>query len=346
MKKILHVSDNFGGGLVTAVQGYVASASQHQHYLLVARRAGYHDGMEWAKNLAGEFPLPSSVWQAPGVIRKYYAQLQPDWVHLHSSFAGAYGRLAFLPRHKIIYTPHCYAFERRDVRPLVRFAYWLAEQILAAGNATVAAASPHEAACARRMLLPQNTLLLPNVPVIPDTAFGVRRAYRRGTRLRIAMVGRLCPQKDPDFFIATVKAAQQQDLPVDFVWLGGGDDAWQSQLTQLGVEVSGWISHAEILQKLAQCDVYFHTALWESGPLSVLEAAQLGLMMVCRSIPAIAMLPVQPGVQTPAEAVAMFAALNRGAIPAGLTAINETLNGIYNFPAQRAALARLYEGAR
>lgn len=24
MKKILHVSDNFGGGLVTAVQGYVA----------------------------------------------------------------------------------------------------------------------------------------------------------------------------------------------------------------------------------------------------------------------------------------------------------------------------------
>lgn len=342
MKKILHVSDNFGGGLVTAVQGYVASAPQHRHYLLVARRSGYHDGMDWAKSLAGEFPLPSSIKKAPGVIRQYYREMQPDWIHLHSSFAGAYGRITFLPRHKIIYTPHCYAFERRDVSPFVRAAYWLAEQILAAGNATVAAASPHEAECARQMFIPQNTMLLPNVPVIPESAFAARRTYQRGERLRIAMVGRLCPQKDPDFFIATVKLAQAQGLPVDFLWLGGGDDAWQAQLEALGVQVTGWVSHGEILERMAQCDIYFHTALWESGPLSVLEAAQLGLHLVCRSIPAIDALPVKPAAKDAVEAVQMIAAIMRGKIPEGLTAINTTLNDIYNFPAQRAALARLY----
>lgn len=192
------------------------------------------------------------------------------------------------------------------------------------------------------MFVPQNTMLLPNVPVIPETAFVTRRAHQRGERLRVAMVGRLCPQKDPDFFIATVKLAQAQGLPVDFLWLGGGDDAWQAQLEALGVQVTGWVSHGEILDRMAQCDVYFHTALWELDRSLVLEAAQLNLHLVCRSIPAIDALPVNPAAKDAAEAVQMIAAIIRGKIPQGLTAINTTLNDIYNFPAQRAALVWLY----
>lgn len=342
MKKILHISDNFGGGLVTALHGYVENTPQHQHFLLAAKRAGYHDAMEWAKRFAGQYVLPSSVRQAPGLIRQLVKEIQPDWVHLHSSFAGAYGRLAFLPRRQVIYTPHCYAFERHDIRSVVRLGYLLAEQVLAFGNATVAAVSPREAELAQRMLLPQRIVMLPNVPVIPHAAIAARQAYRRGERLRVAMVGRLTPQKDPDFFIRMVKFAQAQSLPIDFIWLGGGEDTWARQLSELGVMVTGWISHGEILERLAQCDVYCHTALWESGPLSVLEAAQLGLLLVCRGIPPIDTLPVRPNFQTEAEGVAMLSMIAERKIPAGLTEINATLNARYSVETQKAALLELY----
>lgn len=342
MKKILHISDNFGGGLVTALHGYVENTPQHRHYLLAAKRAGYHDAMEWAKRFAGQYTLPSSVRQAPGVIRQLVKEIQPDWVHLHSSFAGGYGRMAFLPRRRVIYTPHCYAFERHDIGVPVRLAYLIVEQLLALGNATVAAVSPREGELARHMLVPQRIVMLPNVPVVPEAAFTARRNHQRGVRLRAAMVGRLTPQKDPDFFIRMVKLAQSQSLPIDFVWLGGGDDVWAKQLTDLNVTVTGWISHGEILERLAQCDVYCHTAAWESGPLSVLEAAQLGLLLVCRGIPPIDTLPVRPNFQTEAEGVAMLAAIAVGNVPAGLPAINAVLNDRYSVPAQRAALLELY----
>jgi glycosyltransferase involved in cell wall biosynthesis len=342
MAKILHVSDNFGGGLVTALHGYVENSRQHQHYLLAAKRAGYHDAMEWAKHFSGQYQLPSSFREAPAVIRALDAEIKPDWIHLHSSFAGAYGRLAFLPRRKIIYTPHCYAFERKDINPVIRAGYWLVEQLLAAGNAKVAAISPREDQLARAMLLPQQTVMLPNVPIIPEAAFTTRQAYQRGERLRVAMVGRLTPQKDPDYFIATVKLVKLRNLPIDFIWLGGGDDVWAKQLTDLGVTVTGWISHGEILERLAQCDVYFHTAAWESGPLSVLEAAQLGLMMVCRAIPAIDVLPVRPNVGSVLQAADVICGIAQGVIPEGLSAINGVLNQKYSLSTQQAALAELY----
>ncbi len=342
MKKILHISDNFGGGLVTALHGYVENTPQHRHYLLAAKRAGYHDAMEWAKRFAGQYQLPSSALKAPGVIRQIVKDIQPDWVHLHSSFAGGYGRLALLPRSQVIYTPHCYAFERHDISAPVRLAYRIVEELLALGNATVAAVSPREGELARRLIVSQRVVMLPNVPVVPEAAFAARRTYQQGDRLRVTMVGRLTPQKDPDFFIRVVKLTKAQSLPIDFIWLGGGDDNWATQLTDLGVTVTGWISHSEILERLAQCDVYLHTALWESGPLSVLEAAQLGLLLVCRGIPPIDTLPVRPNFQTEAEGVTMLAAIAGGTIPAGLMDINAVLNDRYSVTAQQAALKELY----
>jgi len=342
MTKILHISANFGGGLATALHGYVENSPHYQHYLMVEKRTGYHDGMAWAKHFAGQYDLPRSIFSAPCAIRKVYQEIQPDWIHLHSSFAGAYGRMAGLPRSKVIYTPHCYAFERRDISAAARMAYLLMEQVLALGNATVAAVSPREAVCAQRMLASQKTVMLPNVPVIPVSAFARRQQHQRGARWKVAMVGRLNPQKDPDFFIATVKLAQKYDLPLDFIWLGGGEDHWAQQLKALGVPVTGWLSHEEILGQMAECDIYFHTAAWESGPLSVLEAAQLGLTLVCRSIPAIDTLPVQPSVATPAAAVDTMMQLLQGTASPQFATINATLNERYSVSAQKAALAELY----
>ena len=144
MKKILHVTESLGGGVATALKGYVQSSPDHWHFLLATKRDGAHDKMTWLQNLAGLDELPRGFLPAVQTIRAVYKKIQPDWVHLHSSFAGGYGRLAFLPRRKVIYTPHCYAFERRDIDQWQSLVYRLAEQVLCLGSSVIAATSPRE----------------------------------------------------------------------------------------------------------------------------------------------------------------------------------------------------------
>ena len=51
--------------------------------------------------------------------------------------------------------------------------------------------------------------------------------------------------------------------------------------------MTGWLSRSQALGWLASADVYVHTAAWEGLPVSVLEAAALGLPIVARRIPAL-----------------------------------------------------------
>ncbi|MEJ0063738.1 MAG: glycosyltransferase [Alphaproteobacteria bacterium] len=344
MKKILHITESLGGGVATAMQGYLQSTPQHWHFLLAAAREGTHDKMGWLQGFAGHYELPRSLSPAVKTIRKVYDDIKPDWVHLHSSYAGAYGRMAMLPRNRVVYTPHCYAFERRDVSKLKRWYYMLAEQLLCIGGGATAAVSPRELELAQKMLIAQHTILLPNSPVIPENIRELRRGHKRGEKLRIAMVGRLSPQKDPTFFLETVNLAKERDVPAEFVWLGGGDAAWEKKMRAAGVEVSGWMPHEQLLAKLAGCDIYYHTAAWESCPMSILEASHLGLLLVCRDTPAIASLPVQPIVPSVKAAVDSFTQMAWGESldTSPFAAINDVLNKNYNETTQRDALLDLY----
>ena len=342
MKKILHVTESLGGGVATALRGYVRSAPQHQHYLLAAKRCGTHDKMEWLNSFAGHYELPRDFLPAVKTIRKVFAQIKPDWVHLHSSFAGGYGRLALLPRSKIIYTPHCYASERRDIGILQRAMCHLAEQILCLGSSVVAATSPREFELAERMAIAQHVVMMPNAAHLSDALIALRRDYRRGPKLKIVMVGRILPQKDPAFFLEAVTLARQQKLDAEFYWLGSGDAGWEKKLRAAGVHVSGWLDQDEVLRRMAQCDVYFHSAAWESCPLALLEAAALDMLLVCRRSPAIASLPVDPTVSSAQAAVDVFAQFSQNQDCAAFKQINAVLNAQYSAEIQSHALVDLY----
>ncbi|MBI1273552.1 MAG: glycosyltransferase [Alphaproteobacteria bacterium] len=344
MKKILHITESLGGGTATALFAYVRNAPQAEHHLLAAVRAGDDNGLAWKNTVAGLHTLPRGLFAPVREIRRVYRQLQPDWIHLHSSFAGAWGRMSGLPRAKIIYTPHCYAFERRDITAPLRAAYFMIEQGLAFMGGTLAAVGPHEAALGRRMLARQRIVPLPNAVAVPPHLVQLRktRQAKQVPPLRVAMVGRAAPQKDPGFFAATAALARHNNVRASFVWLGGGDTAAEAVLRDAGVEVSGWLSHADILTRLADCDLYYHTAAWEACPMSVLEAAQLDLPILARGIPALAALPVNETVNTPAAATEVIAMLAGGQ---GWEAFRQNalvLRANYNEEAQRQALAGLY----
>lgn len=301
MVTILHITEALGGGVAVALAGYITNSPTHRHVLLASLRPQDKLDIFWEGMLDASHDMPRNHIQAIRNIRRIYKQLAPDWVHLHSSFAGAWGRLAGIPANKVIYSPHCYAFERQDIAWPLRKLFWITEKALSWRCARIAAGSPHEARLSQRLRHDAKIFDLPLHVHVTEDLKKPRRLPKPDTTPRIAMVGRLVPQKDPRFFLEVVRRFRALGGRAQFVWLGGGDPLWEKILRQEGVEVSGWISdRASLLSHIAACDIYFHSAAWETGcSISALEAALLGLALVFREIPSLEGLPLPLKAKTP-----------------------------------------------
>jgi glycosyltransferase involved in cell wall biosynthesis len=106
----------------------------------------------------------------------------------------------------------------------------------------------------------------------------------------IVTVGRICPQKDPTWYLQAFQAYRGER---HWVWVGGAssDDeramADQAALEAAGVVVTGWLDRAAVFNWLKRAHVYVHTAAWEGNPMTLYEAAAQGLPVLARDIPAV-----------------------------------------------------------
>lgn len=292
--RILHVVHHLGGGLDTAIAAYACATDEFEHHLIfspdISCRVAIPDCF------ASQAEVSPKLWQFARGLRARVRELQPDIVHAHSSIAGAIARVSLSPHDRpIVYTPHCFAFERRDVGPMVRRSYKAIEQLLVARTAAVAACSPREAALAEGMNAP--TVYVPNVATyVPggEPAIVEAKTY--------VSSGRLTKQKCPWLF-----AEIAEQVPGAFEWIGGGSARWMQQLQAAGVTVTGWLDRQEALERMRRSSVYIHTAEWEGAPITVLEAAAMGLPVIARDTPALRELGCWPLWSTVDELAAILA---------------------------------------
>jgi glycosyltransferase involved in cell wall biosynthesis len=301
---VLHVVESLSGGVATALEDYLRSTPECRHVILSHRRTDAPTGDKLDELASEHLALPHGHLARVRAIRRQLKRLRPDVVHAHSSFAGAYTRLTAGPwRPSVVYTPHCFAFERTDVPMAIRAGFWLAEAALGLTGGYVAASSPREAGLARRLSSRGTVVYVPCSPHIPmiEPAKPVRR---QGRDLRVMMAGRLAAQKDPEFFARAARASRQTSPDTQWIWVGGGEPLYERLLRSAGVQVTGWLPRTESLQWLRTADVYVHTAAWEATGLSILEAAALGLPILARDIPATRSLGLSRLSETP-EALAI-----------------------------------------
>lgn len=292
MTRVLHITESFGAGVASAIRTYAQRSDEHEHILLRTIRDGEYVVEDDTSTFSSVLELPKGHFSAARAIRATISQMRPDVVHVHSSIAGLLTRLSTIRRRDrtLVYSPHCFAFERRDISLPVRVAIFLTEFALSLNTTTIAACSPREAAIAGRMLARTRPVVVPNTPpcspgVTPSEPLGANR-------WAIITTGRLGPQKDPQFFLNVVnqmkREIDKQQVPIAFspMWIGAGEEAWRRSLTGSGVTVSGWVSRQEASNQLASASVYVHTAAWEGFPIAILEAHALGLPIVVRRISA------------------------------------------------------------
>jgi glycosyltransferase involved in cell wall biosynthesis len=290
----------------------IASAPEAEHTVLILRRRPHfghterRDGVTYID--AGErVGLLHSLQQ----LAQAYRELRPDIVHAQSSYAGAYVRaLLPIPKGVIVYTPHCFAFERMDLSPSKRAVLRMVERMLAWRTGTLFAVSEHEGRLADSLSGRWRVIRAVNTPDLPDELVGSAHSPGPLDRVRVTAVGRICRQKDPEFFMDVVRIARRRGVDVDWTWIGDGEPHLRAGLENLGVTVTGWQDRVAAMQVLASSHICLHTAAWEVGvPMTVLEAAGMGVPSVVRSMASIDGDHIGIHVDSPAHAVSEISLL-------------------------------------
>lgn len=350
--QVLHVVESLGGGVATALESYIRNTPRQAHTVLAWRRDGAQTGDALDRLATTMLPLPAGRIAQLRAVRHHVARLRPDVIHAHSSYAGLYVRLLRRPGRSLVYTPHGFSFERRDIPVALRGLFWLIEAALSFRGACVAAVGPREARLAERLPGHQLVMYVPNVVDHLQPASSIRLASsppgdngENVGRLRVAALGRITAQKSPGFFRSAARLSRERRLPVDWIWVGGGDFEDERALREAGVLVTGWLSRPAALGWLSTVDAYVHTAAWEGAPLSVLEAATLDLPILARRSPALEALGVEPLHENPESLVAAVAGLLDGQRREQLRARSRSLLQKHRPDSQRRTLEQLYATA-
>ena len=342
--RVLHVTETFSSGVATAVHSFVENAPQADHYLIASVRDGAGVAMSEQHGFIEMADLPRGMVQACREIMRTFQRVRPDHVHVHCAYAGVYVRLLPIPRSKIIYSPHCFPFERLSDPGWMRAAYRTVESLLAFRTDRFGSVSRAEAALSRELPGRARVIEIPNVSHLPYRPRSNDRIA--APRPKVAFNGRLSEQKDPMFVVDALARAPELARGIDFTWIGGGEPRYEEALRSAGVRVTGWLPLDAVQSELRQSDVYVHTASWEGFPMSVLEAAALDVPVLARHIrafdgygfPRAAMLSGPSGF---IDAMQLLVKSPRAILSAGQE-MAEVLRKTFHRQAQAEALRALY----
>ncbi len=312
---IVHVAESFASGTASAIGDFVRNYPDAEHHVVYAfREEALVDSRE-LDCFASATAMPSGAVARIRFLRRHLRQCVDSFdgqviVHAHSSRAGGYVRAAVRKskRLPVVYTPHCYSFERTDVGRPMRLAFHGMEWLLSFNTTAYAACSPREAELSRWTTSSPRVVSVPNVtpPGLPA------REPTSGERpLRIVGNGRLGPQKDPQFFADAFRAAAAKHPGIEALWVGGGDARLEEVLHASGVQTTGWLSRREALKAMASGDLYLHTAVWEGFPISIMEAVGMGLPVVSRRQPYLHGFDMPAVIDQPGELACVMTQLTR-----------------------------------
>lgn len=218
-------------------------------------------------------------------VRQAASSGEFDAIHLHSSKAGAVGRMATLFLRDrtgvLVYSPHGFAFLREDTSKLEREATRLTEMLLARHCDALVLTSDSERKLAQSQMQGSNTRLL-NTGIPVERLRAAKSSREAGRPLRVGMVGRICYQKAPWRFSSVARALQGQ---AEFVWIGGGADSdidrW---IADPDVRVTGWLNAEELAKQIDELDVLLFPTLWEGMALSLMQAQAQGVPAVVSDV--------------------------------------------------------------
>lgn len=223
----------------------------------------------------------------------------PDIIHLHSTKAGAIGRLCGLMRicsgekpFPCIYTPHGWSFNMNSGR-LKKLLYGTVERLLSNLSHTIVAISKHEmdSAIERHIAGPDKIRLIENgidiaryrINYMPAEVARARLGFDAATPV-IGMVGRLAAQKNPLAFVRIARKIYEKGYKCRYLLVGDGElrEEVRKETEKLGMRedftITGWM--ADVVPYIYAMDIGVLTSRWEGFGLAAAEYMAAGKPVV------------------------------------------------------------------
>ncbi len=218
-------------------------------------------------------------------IRENIKLHNPDIVHLHSSFAGAIGRLIIRAMHsrpRIVYCAHCWAFDRPRQTVMTRLCAMLERRLSRHADAIVNV-SPHEEPLLRKagISLSNTKLIVSGIKdqaPFPDTP---RPVTDPAGPMRLLFVGRFDSQKGVDLLLRDFALLKPGRATLT---LAGAKIVDNHDLTiPSDVKLLGWVPRETLPAMFRKFDAVVMPSRWEGMPLLAIEVLRSGRPLICSS---------------------------------------------------------------
>lgn len=300
--RILHVTEAMAGGIVTVLRSFSQRQTENGadvtiYYLSRPDSPSLVDLQSRFKGIAhlrtftsGGSKLRDYLALSMAVARADNSA-EFDVIHLHSSKAGAVGRLVRLftrRRTRVFYSPHGFAFLREDISRAMRKTVQLAELALAPLGHGLILTCHSEQRIAEQALRSKKafrvTTGVDEKTIVPSHGeclpIGLEASPKLTSRPKVGIVARVTYQKAPWRFRAVADALSEQ---ADFIWVGSGTP--DSEALWLGEHrITGWLSPQELSKAIEELDVFLFPTLWEGMPLALLQAQAAGIPAVVSNV--------------------------------------------------------------
>lgn len=283
--KVLHIGEYVVGGVATYLNELVAYQSRFfDVYLMMSDYNSASDfDLEPDHILRYEYRRhPRHFLPAMNHIRKVIQHIQPDIIHIHSSFAGMLARSLFFvfpQKASVFYCSHGWSF-LMDTKPRLKKAYYMIEKMLEFRTDFIINISKYELEESVRLGMSSSksrfvysglrerkptSLSAHNAPVLLD------HAGADGV-IQLLFVGRYDRQKGLDVLLDIL--AKHLDLQELIQLYVIGDSVLEKNEWQFPDNVVrlGWVDNASIDRYYQQCDAVIMPSRWEGLPLVALEA--------------------------------------------------------------------------
>lgn len=288
MKKVLFVVEAFGGGIFTYISDLANElCNEYDVYIAYSFRdetpvdfKKYFDNkitLIHVDNFTREINLKKDI-KAIFELKKIAKKIDPDLIHLHSSKAGALGRVAFLGRRMpMFYTPHGYSFLMPNVSRKKRFMYKEIEKLCSLSRCITIACSKSEYEVSLK-ITPKSEYVNNGINIEKLNKLITSPNEPEKGNLRVATLGRIAYQKNPKLFDKIARAFPNDE----FIWIGDGD--MKNVLTSRNIVITGWLDRQSAIRKMEESDVFLLTSRYEGLPMSLLEAMYMKKICVVSSV--------------------------------------------------------------
>lgn len=287
--KILHIAQS-AGGVANYIQMFLNNIKNEEYENVLVLSEDYKNykkiNNEENKIYYVDMIRNINLLKDFKAIKKIYEIVKrenPDIVYLHSSKAGALGRIALLlTKYKIIYNAHGWYFNA-DIGKK-RVIYQLIEKILAFRTRKIItiSKSEYESALTKHICRKNKLKLIENGIDIEK----YDKTEEKGKEIReqlgiskdaiiVGIVGRIDEQKDPITSIAAAEKIIKQNPKIYFVFVGKGsleneiiNYANEKEISK-NIIITGWVEDSK--PYIEMFDIALLPSKWEGFGLAIVE---------------------------------------------------------------------------